>query len=132
MKRMIAVAGLVMLASTAGAFAEGDAAKGEKVFKKCKACHQIGEEAKNKVGPILTGVVGRAIGTVDGYKYSPGYTALGEQGATWDEEKLMAYLVDPKGFLKESGVKNKSKMTFKLKKEDERADVIAYLKTFSE
>nr|WP_321982038.1 cytochrome c family protein [uncultured Cohaesibacter sp.] len=131
MKRLVAVAGMFFLASTLGAFAEGDAAKGEKVFKKCKACHQIGEGAENKVGPLLNGVVGRAIGSVDGYKYSDGYLALGEQGETWDEEKLMAYLLDPKDFLKEAGVKGKSKMTFKLKKEDQREDVIAYLKTFS-
>ncbi|WP_319483955.1 cytochrome c family protein [uncultured Cohaesibacter sp.] len=131
MKRLVAVAGVFFLASTLGAFAEGDAAKGEKVFKKCKACHQIGEGAENKVGPLLTGVVGRPIGTVPDFKYSEGYIALGEQGVTWDDEKLMAYLLDPKDFLKGAGVEAKSKMTFKLKKEDEREDVIAYLKTFS-
>jgi cytochrome c2 len=131
MKRLVAVASVFFLASTFGAFAEGDATKGEKVFKKCKACHQIGEGAENKVGPLLTGVVGRTIGTVPDFKYSEGYVALGEQGTAWDEEKLMAYLLDPKDFLKGAGVKAKSKMTFKLKKEDERADVIAYLKTFS-
>ncbi len=132
MKRLVAVASVFFLASTLGAFAEGDAAKGEKVFKKCKACHQVGEGAKNKVGPLLTGVVGRTIGTVPDFKYSEGYLALGEQGATWDDEKLMAYLLDPKDFLKGAGVKAKSKMTFKLKKENERADVIAYLKTFAQ
>ncbi|WP_119306809.1 c-type cytochrome [Cohaesibacter haloalkalitolerans] len=131
MKRLVAVASVFFLASTLGAFAEGDAAKGEKVFKKCKACHQVGEGAENKVGPLLTGVVGRTIGTVPDFKYSEGYVALGEQGVSWDEEKLMAYLLDPKDFLKGAGVESKSKMTFKLKKDDERADVIAYLKTFS-
>ncbi|WP_320143246.1 cytochrome c family protein [uncultured Cohaesibacter sp.] len=131
MKRLVAVAGMFFLASTLGAFAEGDAAKGEKVFKKCKACHQIGEGAENKVGPQLNGVVGRVIGTSADYKYSDGYIALGEKGEKWDEEKLMAYLLNPKDFLKEAGVKRKSKMTFKLKKEDQREDVIAYLKTFS-
>ncbi|WP_319411138.1 cytochrome c family protein [uncultured Cohaesibacter sp.] len=130
MKRLVAVAGMFFLASTLGAFAEGDAAKGEKVFKKCKACHQIGEGAENKVGPQLNGVVGRKIGSVEGYKYSDGYIALGEQGEVWDEEKLMAYLLDPKDFLSSAGVEKKSKMTFKLKKENEREDVIAYLKTF--
>nr|WP_319390234.1 cytochrome c family protein [uncultured Cohaesibacter sp.] len=132
MKRLVAVASVFFLASTLGAFAEGDAAKGEKVFKKCKACHQVGEGAENKVGPLLTGVVGRTIGTVPDFKYSKGYLALGEQGVTWDDEKLMAYLLDPKDFLKGAGVEAKSKMTFKLKKEDERADVIAYLKTFAQ
>ncbi|WP_316859352.1 cytochrome c family protein [uncultured Cohaesibacter sp.] len=132
MKHVVAMAGIFLLATAAGAFAEGDAANGEQVWKKCTACHQIGEGAKNKVGPILTGVYGRAIGTVPDFKYSEGYVALGEQGVTWEEENLMAYLLNPKDYLKDAGVKNKSKMTYKLKKEEDRADVIAYLKTFSE
>ena len=105
-------------------------ARARKFSKNAKPAHQIGEGAENKVGPLLNGVVGRTIGSVEGYKYSDGYIALGEKGEAWDEEKLMAYLVDPKSFLSDAGVEKKSKMTFKLKKEKDRADVIAYLKTF--
>ena len=112
----------------------GDAAKGEAIFKKCAACHQVGPEAENKVGPILTGVVGRAVASVEGYKYGKSIVAYGETGATWTEEELFDWLANPKKYLraKLEDKKAKSKMSAKLKKEDERKDVIAYLATFSE
>lgn len=111
----------------------GDAAKGEALFKKCMACHMIGDGAKNKVGPILTGVVGGKVASVEGYKYGKSIVALGETGATWTEEELSEWLLNPKKYLraKLDDKKAKSKMSFKLKKEDERKDVIAYLATFS-
>lgn len=70
-----------------------DAEAGKTVFNKCKACHQIGATAKNAVGPNLTGVVGRAAGTVEGFNYSD---AMKASGKTWDEATLKAYLTDPK------------------------------------
>lgn len=111
----------------------GDAANGEKIFKKCSSCHMVGEGAKNKVGPILTGVMGRAAGSVEDYKYGASLLAAGEAGLVWTPEEMSEYLIDPKKYLrtKLDDKKAKSKMAFKLKKEDERADVIAYLKTFS-
>ncbi|GAB4376645.1 MAG: cytochrome c family protein [Kiloniellaceae bacterium] len=107
------------------ALAEGDAAKGEKVFNKCKACHTV-EAGKNRVGPSLHNVVGRTPGTVEGFKYSK---AMQEFGAshTWDEETLSAYLEKPKDLIPGN------KMAFVgLNKAEDRADVIAYLKQFSE
>ena len=99
--------------------AEGDAAAGEKVFKKCKACHVVDSE-KNRLGPHLIGLFGRAAGSVDGFKYSK---AMTESGITWDETTLDAYLADPKGYIP------KNKMAFPgLKKEADRVNVIAYLK----
>ena len=107
------------------ALADGDAADGEKVFKKCKACHDIGEDAKNKVGPILNGIVGRAAAQNPDFNYSDDMRAAGEAGLIWDEETLDKYLKKPKD------VVPKTKMTFAgLRKEDEIEDVIAYLKTF--
>lgn len=115
--------GLVLGASTAAAFAAGDAAKGEKVFKKCKACHVV-DSAKNRVGPSLQGIVGRPAGSVDGFKYSSAMTEFGEGGAVWDEATLDAFLTKPKALVK------KTKMAFPgLKKESDRADVIAYLQS---
>ena len=106
--------------SATPALASGDVAAGEKVFKKCKACHVV-EEGKNKTGPSLYGVVGRAAGSIEGYKYSK---AMAGSGLVWDAETLDAYLTNPKKYLKGT------KMAFAgLKKEKDRADVIAYLAT---
>jgi cytochrome c len=114
-----AIAGL----STA-AMAEGDVAKGENVFKKCKVCHQVGEGAKNQVGPQLNGIIGRKAGSLPDFAYSPAMKEEGEKGLVWSEESIAKYVENPKDFVP------KNKMAFVgLKKEDERADVIAYLKT---
>jgi cytochrome c len=126
MQRLLMIAGTVLLALTAQASAEGDTAKGEKVFKKCAACHAVGPEAKNKVGPELNGVVGRNWGAVEDYKYSANLLELAD-GKVWDAETLDVYLAKPKDLIP------KTKMAFAgLKKEDDRADVIAYLAQFNE
>ena len=112
-------AGLVALASSA-ALADGDPEQGAKVFNKCKACHVANEE-KNRVGPHLVGIVGRPAASVADYKYS---AAMAESGIVWDEEILDQYLASPKD------VVPGGKMAFAgLRKEEERADVIAYLKS---
>lgn len=116
---------LVMAGVTAPAFAEGDAEKGEKVFRKCKACHVVDSD-KNKVGPTLQNVLGRTPGAVEGFKYSKAMIAYGEEHV-WDEETLDAYLEAPKKEVKGT------KMAFAgLRKEQDRLDVIAYMKSFSE
>lgn len=118
------VAAATLLAfMTQPVWAEGDVAAGEKVYKKCKACHSL-EEGKNKVGPHLHGVIGRSAGAVDGYKYS---AALAESGLTWDEATLDQYLMKPKELVP------KTKMAFPgLKKEADRQNVIAYIKQASQ
>jgi len=112
------------------AFAAGDAAKGEKEFNKCKACHMIadGDETivrGGRVGPNLHGVIGRVMGGVEDFRYSDGLEAKAEAGEVWTEENLAEYVKDPNEFLG-----SRSKMTFKLRKGSE--DVAAYLATFSE
>jgi cytochrome c len=86
------IAGAALVVSI-GAAAAQDAAAGEKVFAKCKACHQVGENAKNVVRPVLNGVVGRPAGTYPGYHYSD---ANKNSGITWDEATLKEYLKNPK------------------------------------
>ncbi|AXI56254.1 Cytochrome c2 (plasmid) [Pseudoseohaeicola sp. NH-UV-7] len=114
-----------LLALSTPAFAEGDAEKGEKVFKKCKACHAVGEDAKNKVGPILNGIVGAPAGANADFKYSDALMEKAGEGLVWDEENLTAFLTKPKDFLP------KTKMSFAgLRKEQEIMDVIAYMASF--
>ena len=112
----------VAMAGSIGIASAQDAAAGEKVFVKCRACHQIGEGAKNAVGPVLNGVVGRKAGTYPGYSYSD---ANKNSGITWDEATLKEYLKNPRA--KVPG----TKMIFPgLTKEEDIDNVIAYLKQF--
>lgn len=124
-KTLLAAAALTVFALPASAQDAGDPAAGEKVFAKCKACHAIGEGAKIKVGPVLNGVIGRPAASYEGYKYSPALTAKAPDIAEWEEAEIFVYLEDPTAF-----IGGRSKMTFKLKKEDERRNVIAYLRQF--
>lgn len=129
--RLIVVTATLMCASMAAAVA-GDLAAGQKVFAKCKACHAVGPSAKNKIGPVLNGVVGRPWGTVDGYKYSGGkegtLLAITEaQPMTWDVETLTAYMRKPKDVIP------KGKMSMAgLKKDEDIENLIFYLAQFDD
>ncbi|MGA9485986.1 MAG: cytochrome c family protein [Methylocella sp.] len=121
-KYVCLVAAAAWAGSVAGAMA-ADAAAGETVFNtKCKVCHQIGEGAKNFVGPELNGLIGRKTGSVEGYNYSD---ANKNSGITWDEAKLKEYLANPKGVIPGT------KMIFSgLSKETDRDNLVAYLAEF--
>ena len=120
MLRLLVTAPLAIALVASPALAQ-DVKKGERVFKRCAACHNIDQE-KNKIGPHLVGVVGRKAGSVDGFKYSSSLLQKAEEGLEWTEENLDTYLESPKKFIP------RGKMAFAgLRKPDERADVIAYL-----
>lgn len=126
-KSFLAALSLTML--PAAVFADGhvtgDAAAGEKVFRKCKACHAVGEGAENKVGPVLNGVVDRAFGAVEGFSYSDVLMEAAAEGKAWTPEELDAFLQKPRSYLKGT------KMSFAgLRKDEDRANVIAYLASF--
>jgi len=128
MKTLIA-ASATLIALSLPALAQ-DAAEGEKVFNRCKACHMIASDSETivrggRVGPNLYGVIGRTMGGVEAFRYSDGLQAKAEAGEVWTEESLAEYVTDPNDFLG-----SRSKMTFKLRKGQE--DVAAYLATFSE
>ena len=103
----------------AAIMALGDVTSGEKIFKKCAACHSINKGGKNKIGPALYNIVGRAVGGVDNYKYSK---ALASYGKEWTFEELNGFLLKPASYIKGT------KMSYAgLRKEKDRASVIKYL-----
>jgi len=122
----ILAACVIGLAPVAAPAQDGDAENGADVYKKCRACHDIGPDAKNKVGPLLNGIVGRQAGTIEDYNYSDANKAAGTKGLVWTEEVLFKYLEAPLTFMPGT------KMAFVgLKDGQDRKDVIAYLKKFS-
>ena len=119
-----AVISIAMLAATP--VFSGDAAKGEKVFKKCKACHLLEDTGKKKTGPHLENIIGRPAGIIEGFKYSNALLEAAENGLVWDEAALDAFFTKPKDFIP------KTKMSFNgLKKESDRENLIAYLASLS-
>lgn len=123
MKAHLASAALLTLALLPAAPAAAqDVAAGERSFNKCRACHQLGESARNTVGPVLNGLFGRHTGSVEGYSYS---AANKNADITWDEATFAEYIKDPRARIPGT------KMVFAgIKNEKEIADLTAYLKQF--
>ncbi len=120
----VGVVAVLVLTSPAPA-QEGSAEAGADVFKKCRACHDVGPTAKNKVGPLLNGIIGRAAGTIAGFSYSEANKKAGAGGLVWTEEVMSKYLENPLSFMPGT------KMAFAgIKDAQDRKDLIAYLKTF--
>lgn len=123
MRKLIQIAGALAIAAVATGAQAADLKKGEKVFRKCKACHKL-EAGKNAVGPNLFAIIGRPIASEEGFKYSDAMIAYGDGGKTWTVEEMDGFLTKPKAYIKGT------KMSFAgLRKEAQRADVIAYLET---
>ena len=119
--KSLAIAGIVIVAAAGGALAQ-DLAAGENSFKKCLPCHSVGEDAKNKVGPVLNGLDGRKSGTIEGYNYTE---ANKNSGITWDDAQFREYIQDPRAKIKGT------KMVFAgIKSENEITSLWAYLKQF--
>jgi cytochrome c len=111
-----------IVAVTAGHALAQSVEAGERVFAQCRACHQVGENAKNLVGPQLNGMFGRKSGTIEGYTYTE---ANKNANITWDEKSFTDYITDPKGRIPGTkmafaGIKNPQQIT----------DLVAYLKQF--
>src|SRR5436309_2282690 len=124
--RFWSAAPLVVMLMTQSAFAQGDAENGKEVYRACRACHQVGEGAKNGIDPSLNGIIGRKAGTISGFEYSEVNREAGEKGLVWTEEKLLEFLKSPAAFMPGN------KMLFTgLKNEDDGRDIVAYLKQSS-
>lgn len=117
-------AGLMAGPAFAGGHASGDATAGEAVFNKCQSCHVVTDDDGNvlagrngRSGPNLYGLPGRAVASVEDFRYGPSITEVGEAGEVWNEENFVAYVQDPKGWLSEKLDSNRarSKMSFALR-----------------
>lgn len=119
------VVSLLAILASPGLAQDGDAKKGERVFKKCKACHMVGDGAKNRVGPILNGIIDAPAAQVKDFKFSKAMKEAGETGLVWDTANLTEFLTKPKSFMKGT------KMTFAgIKKEKDIVNLLAYLAEF--
>jgi len=124
---IVIVSAALAVAGTGHAAEIGDAEAGAALFKKnCASCHEIGDGAKNRIGPRLNGLFGRTAGTVEDVKYSPNMVRMGNDGLTWTARTLDAYIENPRALV------SKTRMSFRgMADAQQRADVIAYLRDFS-
>lgn len=105
----------------------GDAERGAEIYRKCAACHMVGAQAKNRIGPHLNGIFGRKAAALDGFRYSDAMRRAGADGLIWELDKLDAYLENPKALV------TGTRMSFAgIRSLDDRHDVLAYLRTFSD
>jgi S-disulfanyl-L-cysteine oxidoreductase SoxD len=99
---------------------------GKKVFRKCMACHAVGEDAVHKIGPHLNELMGRKAGSIEDYPFSPAMIDAGKEGLVWNETTINEYVIKPKAMIQGT------KMAFAgLKRQEERQNLLAYLKSFS-
>lgn len=123
MRRMMLTAAMAALASVPGmAFADGDAAAGQRVFNQCRACHTPEQGGRQGVGPNLFGIVGRRAGSIEGFRYSANMRELATEGLTWSDDRLRAYIANPKavvprGSMSYPGLRNETQVN----------DLMAYL-----
>ncbi len=105
----------------------GDPEKGAEAFKACKSCHQVGEGARDRIGPALNGIFGRPAGSVEGFRYSDGMLRENADGLIWTWETLDAYIENPRALV------SKTRMSYRgMADEQKRADLLAYLRLFSD
>ncbi|MDF0600008.1 c-type cytochrome [Psychromarinibacter sp. C21-152] len=122
----ISLAAVVCFGQAAAAAEIGDAERGEALFEQCSGCHQVGPDAVNRIGPVLNNVFGRPAASVEGFRYSTAFERAGAKGLEWHIDTLSAFLENPKAIVP------RSRMSFRgIADPQERADLIAYLRTFS-
>lgn len=124
---LLSVVVLNLGASVTRAQEFGDAARGEELFSKCSGCHQVGPEARNRTGPHLNGIFGRVAGSVEGFHYSKAFERAGAKGLEWHADTLSAFMENPRQLVPGT------RMSFRgFDDPEDRADVLAYLRGFSD
>ncbi len=117
---------LLFIVGLETAFADGHADVGERLFRRCASCHEVGPEARNKVGPHLNEIMGRAAASVEGFRYSRALTAMADDGLVWDEDMMDAFLTRPSDFVPGT------RMSFSgVRKEEDRHELIVFLSTLT-
>lgn len=128
-RTLFGMAAIALLANSAVVMAQeaGDPEAGEKFFRRCQACHMVGEDAQSRVGPPLNDLIGRQAGSFEGFNYSSAMTEAGENGLVWNAETISAYLESPREYIPGN------KMAFPgVRNAEDRQNVIAYLATFDD
>jgi len=124
---MLVAIGMSGAAGITSAQTFGDPENGEVLYQQCSGCHAVGEGARNKVGPLLNGIFGRTAATIEGFRYSNAFRRAGSKGLEWHAEELDVFLENPKQLVPGT------RMSFRgLKEASDRADVIAYLRQYSD
>src|SRR6056297_882599 len=128
-RRLFISLGLSLVLSSGFAQADplGDAEKGKERFSLCSGCHEVGKDAKDRIGPHLNGIFGRGAAAHDGYRYSNGMERAGADGLIWTAETLDAYIENPRALV------SKTRMSFRgMEDPQDRADLLAYLRIYSD
>lgn len=127
MTRIATIIACAFAASVANAQANGDAERGEVVYRQCSGCHQVGQGAKDRIGPHLNHIFDRAAGAAEGYRYSNGLRRAADGGLMWDYETLDAFIENPRALV------SQTRMSFRgIEDAGDRADLMAYLRVFSD
>jgi cytochrome c len=124
---LLSVIAATLAAETACAERIGDPKEGETLFSQCESCHEIGNGAKDRIGPHLNGVFGRRAAVHEGFPYSKSMARAGNDGLIWTEETLNAYVENPRALV------SKTRMSYRgMKDQKDRDSLLAYLRTFSD
>ncbi len=127
LRSSLVAAGIGLCAGPAAAQSLGDAERGEAVFRQCSGCHQVGPDASSRIGPHLNGLFGRKAAAVEGFPYSKAFERAGTKGLEWHLDTLDSFMENPKALVPGT------RMSFRgLRKAEDRADVLAYLRDFSD
>jgi len=125
-KTMFLTSPLLFLTGLQPAFADGHAEEGARLFRRCASCHEVGPDARNKIGPHLNEIMGRVAAGVEGFRYSRALTSMAEDGLVWDDDMMDAFLTRPSDFVPGT------RMSFSgVRKESDRHEIIVFLKTLT-